>query len=170
MRAAVLISRQAAIGQQRVNATPSAFTQDVAAAPPASPPSAAEPQQQLAALRSAAAAAAAEVSSTAAAAAAAGGSSAAPGGEPAAPAEAALAAHPRHVFVFSTAGKPIFCYRGDESRLAGLMATAKAILSVAHSKGHTLKHVRRVPPVLDAGGRGGGGSGTCCVPQCCGPS
>ena len=52
--------------------------------------------------------------------------------------------HPRHVFVFSTAGKPIYSYRGDESRLAGLMATAEAILSVAHSKGHTLKHVRWV--------------------------
>lgn len=53
-----------------------------------------------------------------------------------------LTASPKHVFVFSTAGKPIYSYRGDESRLAGLMATAEAILSVAHSKGHTLKHVR----------------------------
>ncbi|KAL4420703.1 hypothetical protein ABPG75_010359 [Micractinium tetrahymenae] len=67
------------------------------------------------------------------------GSSAAP---PAPPEEAQLEQHPKHVFVFSTAGKPIFSYRGDESRLAGLMATAEAILSVAHSKGHTLKHVR----------------------------
>jgi hypothetical protein len=56
--------------------------------------------------------------------------------------------HPRHVFVFSTAGKPIYSYRGDESRLAGLMATAEAILSVAHSKGHTLKHVRWVLVVV----------------------
>jgi hypothetical protein len=48
----------------------------------------------------------------------------------------------KHVFVFSTAGKPIYSYRGDESRLAGLMATAEAILSVAHSKGHALKHIR----------------------------
>jgi hypothetical protein len=55
---------------------------------------------------------------------------------------ASLTAAPKHVFVFSTAGKPIYSYRGDESQLAGLMATAEAILSVAHSKGHSLKHVR----------------------------
>lgn len=61
---------------------------------------------------------------------------------PAPSAEAQLLQHPKHVFVFSTAGKPIFTYRGDEARLAGLVATAQAILSVAHSKGHTLKHTR----------------------------
>ena len=66
--------------------------------------------------------------------------------------------HPRHVFVFSTAGKPIYSYRGDESRLAGLMATAEAILSVAHSKGHTLKHVKWVAAVV-VGGRVGGWAG-----------
>ena len=57
-------------------------------------------------------------------------------------ADAALRRQPKHVFVFSTAGKPIYAYRNDEAALAGLMATAEAILSVAHSKGHTLRHVR----------------------------
>lgn len=57
-------------------------------------------------------------------------------------ADAVLRRQPKHVFVFSTAGKPIYAYRGDEAALAGLMATAEAILSVAHSKGHTLRHVR----------------------------
>ncbi|KAL4855616.1 Vacuolar fusion protein MON1 [Chlorella vulgaris] len=59
-----------------------------------------------------------------------------------------LTTNPKHVFVFSTAGKPIYSYCGDESRLAGLMATAEAILSVAHSKGHTLKHIRAGPHVF----------------------
>ena len=59
-------------------------------------------------------------------------------------ADAALLRQPKHVFVFSTAGKPIYAYRNDEAALAGLMATAEAILSVAHSKGHTLRHVRCV--------------------------
>lgn len=58
------------------------------------------------------------------------------------PSEPHLLSSSKHVFVFSTAGKPIYSYRGDESRLAGLMATAEAILSVAHSKGHALKYVR----------------------------
>ncbi|PRW21034.1 SAND-like isoform X1 [Chlorella sorokiniana] len=57
-------------------------------------------------------------------------------------ADAALRHQPKHVFVFSTAGKPIYAYRKDEAALAGLMATAEAILSVAHSKGHTLRHIR----------------------------
>lgn len=56
--------------------------------------------------------------------------------------EASLGSQPKHVFVFSTAGKPIYAYHRDEAAQAGLCATAEAILSVAHSKGHTLRHVR----------------------------
>ena len=74
-----------------------------------------------------------------------------------------LRRHPRHVLVFSTAGKPIYSYRGDEGQLAGLCATAEALLSVAHSRGHALRHVRcalpggrawrvaAVPPLISVG-------------------
>lgn len=95
------------------------------------------PAQLAAALRSATEAVAAEAAAAAQAAAQAAGAGEA--------GEAGLASQPKHVFVFSTAGKPIYAYRRDEAELAGLMATAEAILSVAHSKGHTLRYVRCVP-------------------------
>ena len=103
--------------------------EDAAAATGDLPPAAAgtPPAELAAALRTAAAAATAEASSG-----------------PGEAADAALRHQPKHVFVFSTAGKPIYAYRNDEAALAGLMATAEAILSVAHSKGHTLRHVRCV--------------------------
>jgi len=50
--------------------------------------------------------------------------------------------HAKHVFVFSIAGKPIFSHHGNEEDLAELMATAKAIMSVAQAQGHSLRHLR----------------------------
>lgn len=38
---------------------------------------------------------------------------------------AELRRHAKHVFVFSSAGKPVFSLHGDENELAGLMATAQ---------------------------------------------
>lgn len=55
-----------------------------------------------------------------------------------------LQAQPKHVFVFSSAGKPVFSLHGDESELAGLMATAQALMSVAQSSGQQLRHVRYI--------------------------
>ena len=67
---------------------------------------------------------------------------------PEAPAEAGpggghplLRAHPKHVLVFSNAGKPVYSYRGDENELAGLMATAHAIMAVAQGRGESLRHL-----------------------------
>ena len=59
--------------------------------------------------------------------------------------EAALAelrAHPKHVFVFSSAGKPVFSLHGDEGQLAGLMAAAQALMSVVQGSGQQLRHLR----------------------------
>ena len=58
------------------------------------------------------------------------------------PALLGLRHHAKHVFVFSTAGKPIFSHHGNEEDLAELMATAKAIMSVAQAQGHSLRHLR----------------------------
>lgn len=59
-----------------------------------------------------------------------------------------LTAHPKHVLVFSNAGKPVYSYRGDENELAGLMATAHAIMAVAQSRGESLRHVAAGPAAL----------------------
>lgn len=58
--------------------------------------------------------------------------------------EAALGNHDKHVFVFSTAGKPIYSYHGNEESLSELMATAQALISVALSKGESLRYMRCV--------------------------
>lgn len=50
--------------------------------------------------------------------------------------------HDKHFFVFSSAGKPIYSYRGDEESLSSLMATAKALLSVAESRSESLRYIR----------------------------
>jgi hypothetical protein len=46
------------------------------------------------------------------------------------------------VFVFSSAGKPIFSHHGSEEDLAELMATAKAIMSVVQAQGQALRYLR----------------------------
>jgi len=78
-------------------------------------------------------------SAAAAAAAAAASSSGLVGGE----AAAGLRRYPKHVFVFSSAGKPVYSLHGDEEELAGLMAAAQAIISVVQSGGQQLKHLRQ---------------------------
>jgi hypothetical protein len=91
---------------------------------------------------------AAEGSSAAATAASAGADAAAAAG---------LWHYPKHIFVFSSAGKPVFSLHGDENELAGLMATAQAIMSVVQGGGQQLKHLRQGAPVrqLPRLGRGG---------------
>ncbi len=42
----------------------------------------------------------------------------------------------KHVFVFSSAGKPIFSYHGDANTLAGFTATAQALMSVVEVRPH----------------------------------
>jgi hypothetical protein len=53
-----------------------------------------------------------------------------------------LSQHDKQVFVFSSAGKPVYSYCGDEEELAGLMAAAQAIMSVVQSQGESLRHFR----------------------------
>ena len=50
--------------------------------------------------------------------------------------------HAKHVFVFSTAGKPVYSYHGGEEELAGVMAAAQAIMAVVQGRGQGLRYVR----------------------------
>ena len=57
-------------------------------------------------------------------------------------AAAGLGDHAKHFFIFSTAGKPIYSYHGSEEALSELMATAKALMSVAQSQAESLRYLR----------------------------
>lgn len=48
----------------------------------------------------------------------------------------------KQFFVFSNAGKPIYAYQMDEDAVSGIMATAKAILSVAQENGDSLRYIQ----------------------------
>ncbi|GLC37257.1 hypothetical protein PLESTB_001143000 [Pleodorina starrii] len=51
-------------------------------------------------------------------------------------------AYPRHFFILSSAGKPIYSYNGDERSLVGLTALISALVSVVQSQGDTVQHIR----------------------------
>ena len=52
------------------------------------------------------------------------------------------ALHKKHVFVLSSAGKPIFSRYGDESKLAPQMGLLQALVSFVHDRGDTIRYVR----------------------------
>jgi hypothetical protein len=58
------------------------------------------------------------------------------------PASPSWRAHRKHVFVLSSAGKPIFSRFGDEAKLAGLAGVLQALVSVVQSHGDEIQHVR----------------------------
>ncbi|KAK9863031.1 hypothetical protein WJX84_002813 [Apatococcus fuscideae] len=51
-------------------------------------------------------------------------------------------AQPKHIFILSSAGKPIFTRHGDENSLAGLMAVAQALVSFLKDHGDQLISAR----------------------------
>ena len=58
------------------------------------------------------------------------------------PSEPQWALHKKHVFVLSSAGKPVFSRYGDESRLAPQMGLLQAIVSFVHDQQDTIRYVR----------------------------
>ncbi|GFR45538.1 hypothetical protein Agub_g6931, partial [Astrephomene gubernaculifera] len=50
--------------------------------------------------------------------------------------------YPRHFFILSSAGKPIYSYNGDEKSLVGLTALISALVSVVQSQGDAVQHIR----------------------------
>ena len=57
------------------------------------------------------------------------------------PSSRSWALHKKHVFIFSSAGKPIFSRYGDESKLAPLAGVLQALISFVSDSGDTLKLV-----------------------------
>eukprot|EP00890_Picochlorum_soloecismus_P000293 jgi/Picsp_1/1264/NSC_04745-R1_vacuolar fusion protein mon1 homolog a-like len=53
-----------------------------------------------------------------------------------------LREHKKVAFIFSSAGKPIYCYGVDEERMTDVMAAAQAIISVGKSLGDPLRSMR----------------------------
>ena len=51
------------------------------------------------------------------------------------------AQHHKHVFVLSSAGKPIFSRFGDESKLAPLAGVLQALISFVDDGGDTIRHI-----------------------------
>lgn len=50
----------------------------------------------------------------------------------------------KQIFVFSSAGKPIYAYHGNEEKLSSFMATAEALMSVAAtSRSESLRYIRQ---------------------------
>lgn len=57
--------------------------------------------------------------------------------------EDALEHHDKQFLVFSSAGKPIYAYHGNEEKLSSFMATAEALMSVAiESRSESLRYIR----------------------------
>lgn len=55
-----------------------------------------------------------------------------------------LREHKKVAFIFSSAGKPIYCYGVDEERMTDVTAAAQAIISVGKSLGDPLRSMRCV--------------------------
>ena len=53
--------------------------------------------------------------------------------------------HKKHVFVLSSAGKPIFSRYGDESKLAPQMGLLQALISFVHDRGDAIRYIRAGP-------------------------
>ena len=58
------------------------------------------------------------------------------------PSHPSWALHKKHLFVLSSAGKPIFSRYGDESRLAPQMGLLQALISFVSDRGDTLRYIR----------------------------
>ncbi|KAG7671224.1 putative Protein SAND [Nannochloris sp. 'desiccata'] len=58
--------------------------------------------------------------------------------------EDVLEQHDKQFLVFSSAGKPIYAYHGNEEKLSSFMATAEALMSVATaSRSESLRYIRQ---------------------------
>ena len=53
----------------------------------------------------------------------------------------AWASHRKHVFILSSAGKPIFSRFGDESKLSPVAGVLQALISFVQDTGDTIRHV-----------------------------
>ncbi|KAG2490353.1 hypothetical protein HYH03_011155 [Edaphochlamys debaryana] len=51
-------------------------------------------------------------------------------------------AYPKHFFILSSSGKPIYSLNGDERSLVGLTALLSALVSVVQSTGDAVQHIR----------------------------
>ena len=58
------------------------------------------------------------------------------------PSSPGWALHKKHVFVLSSAGKPIFSRYGDESLLAPQMGLLQALISFVQDRGDTIRYIR----------------------------
>ena len=58
------------------------------------------------------------------------------------PSKPEWALHKKHVFVLSSAGKPIFSRYGDESQLAPQMGLLQALVSFVDDRGDTIRYIR----------------------------
>ena len=52
------------------------------------------------------------------------------------------ALHKNHIFVLSSAGKPIFSRYGDESRLAPLVGVLQALVSFTRDRNDTIRYIK----------------------------
>ena len=52
-----------------------------------------------------------------------------------------FAAHSKHIFILSSAGKPIFSRHGDEVALSGFIGTTQAVISFCADVGDTIKSI-----------------------------
>lgn len=50
--------------------------------------------------------------------------------------------YPKHFFILSSSGKPIYSYCGDDKSLVGLTALISAVVSVIQSQGDNVRHIR----------------------------
>ncbi|EFJ48696.1 hypothetical protein VOLCADRAFT_120834 [Volvox carteri f. nagariensis] len=50
--------------------------------------------------------------------------------------------YPKHFFILSSAGKPIYSYCGEDKSLVGMTALISALVSVVQSQGDTVQHIR----------------------------
>ena len=58
------------------------------------------------------------------------------------PNEPTWALHKKHIFILSSAGKPIFSRYGDESKLAPTFGVLQALISFVRDQGDTLRYIK----------------------------
>lgn len=56
--------------------------------------------------------------------------------------------YPKHFFILSSSGKPVYSYHGDEASLVGLSALISALISVVSAQGDAVQHIRCGPALI----------------------
>lgn len=55
---------------------------------------------------------------------------------------ATLAEQDKVVFIMTSAGKPVYSYKSDPNKIAGIIAAARALMAVAQGAGQPIRHLR----------------------------